>query len=110
MVLKPSRSIGEDDDGRKKLSVRHVRHHADLEAAIADLPDAAFPLLVQQRIVGPGIGVFALRWNGATVLHAGHERVLEKPPAGGVSVYRRSVMPDAALLAHSDQLLEALDW
>jgi len=110
VVLKPSRSVGEDALGRHKLSVRHVAQRGQLADAIAALPDAAFPLLVQQRVVGPGVGVFVLRWDGTTVLRAGHERILEKPPSGGVSVYRRSVYPDELLAAQSDALLEQFEW
>jgi predicted ATP-grasp superfamily ATP-dependent carboligase len=110
VVLKPSRSVGQDAAGRHKLSVRHVAQFERLAEEIARLPDAAFPLLVQQRIVGPGVGVFVLRWDGRTELRAGHERILEKPPSGGVSVYRRSVVPDAMLASQSDLLLDRLGW
>lgn len=110
VVLKPARSVGDDTVGRHKLSVRHVARVSDLAAAVAALPDAAFPLLVQQRVVGPGVGVFVLRWADRVVLRAGHERILEKPPSGGVSVYRRSVHPSQALADQSDALLAMLDW
>ena len=110
VVLKPCRSIGEDAGGRHKLSVRHVATCDQLADEIAALPDAAFPLLVQQRIVGPGIGVFVLRWDGNTVLRAAHERILEKPPSGGVSVLRRSMSPESGLVAQSEALLKWFEW
>ena len=110
VVLKPARSIGEMEGRRSKHTVRHARDAAELTSRIAELSPAAFPVLVQRRIVGGGCGVFLLRWNGATAAWFAHRRILEKPPAGGVSVYAEAVMPSPALLAQSERLLEALDW
>jgi predicted ATP-grasp superfamily ATP-dependent carboligase len=110
VVLKPSRSVGEHAGVRSKHTVRHAADAMTLRARVADLPSAAFPLLIQQRIVGPGCGVFLLRWNGRTVASFSHRRIREKPPAGGVSVYAEAVAPDTALIAQSERLLEALDW
>jgi predicted ATP-grasp superfamily ATP-dependent carboligase len=39
-----------------------------------------------------------------------HRRLREKPPAGGVSVYRESIPLDPALVGPGLRLLEALDW
>jgi len=110
VVLKPTRSVGEHAGVRSKHAVRHARDAMELRTHVADLPPAAFPLLVQQRVVGPGVGVFLLRWNGATVASFAHRRIREKPPAGGVSVYAEAVAADPALVAQSERLLAALDW
>jgi len=110
VVLKPTRSVGEHAGVRSKHAVRHARDAMELRTHVADLPPAAFPLLVQQRVVGPGVGVFLLRWNGATVASFAHRRIREKPPAGGVSVYAEAVAADQALVAQSERLLAALDW
>ncbi len=110
VVLKPSRSVGESDGVRSKQQVRHARDVAEFRTQLAVLPAAAYPLLVQRRIVGPGQGVFLLRWNGATVAAFAHRRLLEKPPSGGVSVYAEAVPLDPALLAQSERLLAEFDW
>ncbi len=110
VVLKPSRSVGEEDGQRSKQTVRHARGAAELRERVARLPRAAFPLLIQQRLVGPGRGVFLLRWDGKTIASFSHERLREKPPSGGVSVYSEAVTPDGALIARSERLLDAFAW
>jgi predicted ATP-grasp superfamily ATP-dependent carboligase len=110
VVLKPSRSVGEHAGRRSKHLVRHVASAADLRDAAAALDPAAYPVLVQQRVVGPGIGIFLLVWKGETLATFAHRRIREKPPAGGVSVYRESVAADADLVRRSRALLDAFGW
>jgi predicted ATP-grasp superfamily ATP-dependent carboligase len=110
VVLKPWRSVAEGAGGRVRLTVLHAADAAELEARIARLPDAAFPLLVQRRIVGPGAGVFLLLWNGELRAGFAHRRLREKPPAGGVSVYCESVAVDPGLMERSRALLTRLGW
>lgn len=110
VVLKPARSVGEHGGRRTKLVVRHAADAAELERAAAELDPAAYPVLVQQRVVGPGIGIFLLVWNGETLATFAHRRIREKPPAGGVSVYRESVPADPELVRRSRALLDAFGW
>jgi predicted ATP-grasp superfamily ATP-dependent carboligase len=124
VVLKPARSVGEGKSAiagreaagggrRTKLTVRHAASGAELSAALEELNEAgeaAYPLLIQQRIVGPGIGIFLLLWEGRTLASFAHRRIREKPPSGGVSVYRESVVADPALVARSRALLEHFGW
>ncbi|HKT07203.1 MAG TPA: ATP-grasp domain-containing protein [Gemmatimonadaceae bacterium] len=110
VVLKPSRSVTEHGGRRLKLLVRHVASAAELAVAAAELDPAAFPVLVQQRIVGPGIGIFLLVWHGVTLATFAHRRIREKPPAGGVSVYRESVAADPELVRRSRALLDLFGW
>jgi len=108
--LKPALSVADDNGTPVKLSVRHVADELQFERALAELPGTAFPVLVQERIVGPGIGVFLLRWDGRILARFAHRRLREKPPSGGVSVYRESITPPPDALQHAEALLEALDW
>src|SRR5437773_2582518 len=85
-------------------AVEAVLEHA------ATLPAAAFPVLLQRRIAGIGEGFFALRWGGRAVAMFAHRRLREKPPAGGVSVYRESIALPDGLVGAGLRLLEALDW
>jgi predicted ATP-grasp superfamily ATP-dependent carboligase len=110
LVLKPSRSVGEHDGQRVSLGVQHVANADAFRVAIAALGEAAFPLLVQQRIVGPGIGVFLLLWDGKLLATFAHRRLREKPPSGGVSVYSESVAADPELVERSRMLLEQMHW
>ena len=110
VVLKPSRSVGEHDGQRVALDVLHVADAKSFKPVIQSLDDAAFPLLVQQRIVGPGTGVFLLVWDGVVRAVFAHRRLREKPPSGGVSVYSESIAADPALVERSRQLLERMKW
>ena len=105
-VLKPARSV----QGGRKLSVGYVAAGDDLHAAVAALPPEAFPLLVQERVEGPGTGVFLLRWDGRTHAAFAHRRLREKPPSGGVSVLREGTALDADLRGRCEALLDRLDW
>lgn len=106
IVLKPSRSVNEGT----KMSVVHAADRAELELQLGRLPAAAYPLLMQERIVGPGVGVFVLMWDGEPVATFMHRRIREKPPSGGVSVYAESIAPDPALIDRAVRLLRSFDW
>lgn len=110
LVVKPSRSVSGAAGQRSKLTVSHAASRAELDRVLETIPADAYPLLLQERIIGPGIGVFLLLWEGEPVASFFHRRIREKPPAGGVSVYRESAPPDADLLARSRALLGAFDW
>lgn len=110
LVLKPARSVAGEGSARAKLAVSHVTEPAQWATALDRLEDAAYPLLVQQRIVGPGVGIFLLLWGGRRLATFAHRRLREKPPAGGVSVYRESIPADPDLVARSQALLEQFDW
>jgi predicted ATP-grasp superfamily ATP-dependent carboligase len=111
IVLKPSRTVRERGDGAMTgLAVRHVRDAGSLPARLAELGEAAFPLLMQERIVGPGIGVFLLVWQGRVVARFAHRRLREWPPSGGASVYAESIAADPSLFERSIALLEHFGW
>ena len=109
--VKPHRSVVSDASGRAhKLEVTCVTTRDALRACLLDLPAAAFPVLIQEAIRGHGEGCFALRWNGASVAEFAHRRLREKPPAGGISVFRESIAVAPSLGAATRALLDALDW
>ena len=110
LVIKPSRSVAESDGRRVKVGVRYAEDRAQLDAQLVGIDDAAYPLLLQRRVLGPGVGIFLLLWEGRTVAQFSHRRIREKPPSGGVSVYRESIPADPVLVASSRALLEHLGW
>lgn len=110
LVVKPSRSVSETDGRPVKLSVTYADHWAELDAQLAPLPLEAYPILLQQRVVGPGIGIFLLVWNGEVLATFAHRRLREKPPSGGVSVYRESVPAEPSLTAKAGELLRHFGW
>lgn len=110
VVAKPSRSVVGESGHRAKTVARHVTDRATLATLVAALPEDAFPLLVQERIVGDGEGIFLLRWEGETLARFAHRRLREKPPSGGVSVYRESIPADPELVRRAEALLDRFDW
>ncbi|HEX7049648.1 MAG TPA: ATP-grasp domain-containing protein [Longimicrobiales bacterium] len=110
LVLKPARSVIEGRAGRIKSSVVHVADADALRAALERMPPGAYPVLVQERIIGPGVGVFLLVWADEVLASFSHRRIREKPPSGGVSVYRESIRLDPALLDASRALLRRFGW
>jgi len=110
IVIKPSRSVGENGAGRTKLTVRHAADVGQLRSLLGTQTTSAYPILLQERIVGPGVGVFLLLWEGKFVAQFAHRRIREKPPSGGVSVYRESIEAPAGLVERSRDLLRFFDW
>ncbi len=110
LVVKPARSVSEANGHRIKSGVAHVRDWDALQRALDQAAAGAYPLLLQRRIVGPGIGIFLLLWEGQVLATFGHRRIREKPPSGGVSVYCESIAAQPDLVAGSRALLERFGW
>ncbi|HTI03931.1 MAG TPA: ATP-grasp domain-containing protein [Gemmatimonadales bacterium] len=109
-VIKPHRSVVTVQGMRRKLAVEQVADAAACDTVLARLPREAYPVLVQRQITGVGEGLFALRWDGRVVAMFAHRRLREKPPSGGVSVYRESIPLPPDLVRASVRMLDALDW
>ena len=98
-VVKPVRSRIPSGNGWTPTSVHYARSKAELERLYRELEYlAAWPSLIQQRIDGPGAGVFLLFDRGQPIADFAHRRLREKPPAGGVSVLCESVPVDSLSL------------
>jgi biotin carboxylase len=110
LVVKPARSVSGDASGRRKLSVGHAADRATLERLVRELPSSAFPIHLQRRVEGPGVGVFLLIWKGELVASFAHRRLREKPPSGGVSVFRESIAPAPDLVSQARRLLASFEW
>lgn len=110
LVLKPSLSVVGDERRRVKTGVAHAEDRDALRRALSSLPREAYPVLVQEYIPGHGEGIFLLRWDDETLATFAHRRIREKPPSGGVSVYRESVAADPGLVAASVRLLDSFGW
>jgi predicted ATP-grasp superfamily ATP-dependent carboligase len=110
LVLKPARSAVSAGGRMGKFGVTIVTDPDRLRPALEAYPPEAYPLLVQERVVGPGLGVFLLAWEGRTLAAFAHRRIREKPPTGGVSVYRESVAVEPDLRGYSERLLEHFRW
>jgi predicted ATP-grasp superfamily ATP-dependent carboligase len=110
VVVKPARSVSTGAGDRLKLSVRHAASAQELESVLQDMDPRAYPLLLQQRVVGPGVGIFVLLWDGKLLAQFAHRRIREQPPSGGISVYRESIEVDPEFLRRSVSLLTDFAW
>jgi predicted ATP-grasp superfamily ATP-dependent carboligase len=110
VVLKPSRSVSGPASARSKFSVRYAMDATAADQQLSAMPREAFPVLVQERIEGPGFAISMLVWDGELRAAFAHRRIREKPPSGGVSVLREGVPLDPELLRRSVALLGDFDW
>lgn len=110
VVVKPARSVSAVDGKIERHGVHFVDSAPELRATIDKMSSSSFPLLVQQRTIGDGIGVFLLRSGRRTLLQFGHHRLREKPPAGGVSTYRESIEVPTDLRLRCESLLDELEY
>lgn len=110
VVIKPARSVSEGGVARAKYTVHYAEDAPSLARVLDELDSRAYPLLLQQRIVGPGVGIFLLLWEGRIVARFAHRRLREKPPSGGVSVYRESIPAPPELVDRSRALLDHFGW
>jgi len=110
-VVKPLRSRIRTDSGWLSSSVHYAHSASDLLRLYRDTEYLnRYPSMIQERIVGPGVGVFVLCDRGELRAAFAHRRVREKPPSGGASVLSESIALDPALLDHAMRLLGPLEW
>jgi predicted ATP-grasp superfamily ATP-dependent carboligase len=110
IVIKPSRSVSGPETGRIRNEVSYSNNETELREELTCLPASSYPVLLQERILGPGLGVSLLMWNGELRAAFCHRRIREKPPSGGVSVLRESIPMNEDLLEASVGLLKDLEW
>jgi predicted ATP-grasp superfamily ATP-dependent carboligase len=110
VVIKPGRSRIWKDNQWHFTSVSYANDENELKAKLNDTDSSEFPILLQQRIYGPGVGVFVCYNKGKLIAKFSHRRLREKPPSGGVSVLRESIAVDPTAGDYAEKLLNALGW
>jgi predicted ATP-grasp superfamily ATP-dependent carboligase len=110
-VIKPARSRMSTGTGWLSGAVQYAHSESDLLRVYRASPYlTSYPSLVQERVVGSGIGVFVLCDRGRLLTAFAHRRLREKPPSGGVSVLCESVTVDPELCRQAMRLLGPLGW
>jgi predicted ATP-grasp superfamily ATP-dependent carboligase len=110
-VVKPVRSRIRTARGWRATAVRYATSEAGLQRLFEESDDlASHPSLIQPRIAGPGVGLFALFDHGRLLTTFAHRRLREKPPSGGVSVLCESVAVEPELREDAVRLLGPLGW
>jgi predicted ATP-grasp superfamily ATP-dependent carboligase len=111
VVIKPARSRIRTSAGWSAATVQYAHSAAELRHLYRTTGYlAAHPSLIQERIVGPGLGIFVLCEHGQVRTAFAHRRLREKPPSGGTSVLCESVPADPLLVGQAARLLEPLRW
>lgn len=110
LVLKPGRSRIKTGPGWINAGVRYARDEEDLRNQIGEEPFKSFPFVLQERVEGPGVGVFLLMHKGEILAKFSHRRIREKPPSGGVSVLCESIEAPPLALSSATALLRELNW
>ena len=110
VVVKPSRSRTSGVDGVFNTRAQYAHTGEEFNRIVSAYSDALFPLLIQERVHGNGVGLFACYDRGQPVAYFSHRRIREKPLSGGVSVLRESFPMDVQLKHYAHALLAALKW
>ncbi|MEE9442302.1 MAG: hypothetical protein V3V99_06500 [candidate division Zixibacteria bacterium] len=92
------------------VGVYRVQNKNELFSACRKLGDE--DIIVQENLVGRGVGISSLRWkNPDMITHFGHKRVREYPISGGASTSREPWDIDNHPNTKSlNKLLEKLNW
>lgn len=110
-VVKSTRSRIPTPNGWLGTRVHYVTSLPELRRLYREASHlASYPSLIQERIVGDGVGVFVLCDRGRTLTAFQHTRLRERPPSGGVSVLSRSEAVDPELRRQACRLLEPFGW
>lgn len=110
VVVKPAMSKIPVENGFLSTSVKYATDMVGLEKLYTTEAALAFPSMIQEKVIGPGTGLFTLFYNGHHSALFSHQRLREKPPSGGVSVVCESVALDEEMVEASQKLLAAIDW
>ena len=110
VVLKPRLSWLRRNEAWISGGVQFIHNAAELKEKYRRAHALIPHPLVQERLEGEGRGVFLLIWNGELKAAFCHRRLREKPPWGGVSVYRESLPFDRAIVEKSYRLLQECGW
>jgi predicted ATP-grasp superfamily ATP-dependent carboligase len=110
-VVKPVRSRYLTPQGWRRTGVHYACSRDELVTLYRKVDYlTAQPTLIQERVYGPGVGMFVLFDRGRPIAEFAHRRLREKPPSGGVSVLRESVAVDPILRQWAERLLAPLGW
>jgi predicted ATP-grasp superfamily ATP-dependent carboligase len=110
LVIKPGRSRFRLKDRWIEAGVRYASSETELYDMLGREPFKSNPFLLQERIVGQGVGIFLLMKDGEKVARFAHKRIREKPPSGGVSTLCESISPPEETYAWAVKLLESVCW
>jgi predicted ATP-grasp superfamily ATP-dependent carboligase len=110
VVIKPAYSRIWDGKSFLSAGVMYADSSEELEQLYATSSVLQYPSMIQEKIVGPGTGLFTLYNGKRHLVLFSHRRIREKPPSGGVSVVSESVPLDEEMVDAAGRLLSAVGW
>jgi len=111
VVVKPALSrIPRKEGGFLAGGVRYAYSRDELNVLYETRAELAYPSVIQERIIGPGTGLFTLYDSDKHLALFSHQRLREKPPSGGVSVVSESVPLDEKMVEAAGKILSAVGW
>lgn len=110
LIVKPARSRIRNATEWRKTHVCYAHDVSDLRSLLKSFPFNSNTFLIQERVEGPGVGIFLLMKDGEVLAQFAHRRIREKPPSGGVSVLCESISPPPEALDSAVKLLRDLNW
>ena len=110
VVVKPALSKIPVEEGFLDGKIQYATSRKELEALYDSSKVLQYPSMIQEKINGPGTGLFLLFDTDTPLALFSHRRIREKPPSGGISVVSESVALDRQMVKHATNLLEAVGW
>ncbi len=110
LVVKPAMSRIPTRKSFIATSVKYAANLEELTELYNKYEALNYPSLIQEKIVGPGTGLFTLFDNDRHLALFSHKRLREKPPSGGVSVVCESCPLDKEMVESARRLLTAVGW
>lgn len=97
-------------DAPHRCATTYASSPGELRVLLDEVLRQSPAALVQEVIEGEGTAVFALFSSGKPLVTFAHQRLIEKPPWGGVSTLCRSIEPPPDMRAFALALLQELAW
>ena len=110
VVVKPGASLISKNGLWAKTSVHVARNADELMHLYEDRWYLKQPSIIQRVIVGEGQGIFGLFSQGQPLALFAHRRIREKPPGGGVSVFRESIPLANPITDYALKIVQSAQW
>ena len=110
VIVKPGASLISKNGLWAKTSVHVARNADELMHLYGDHWYLKQSSIIQQRIIGEGQGVFGLFSQGQPLALFAHRRIREKPPGGGVSVFRESIPLAHPITDYALKIVQSAQW
>ena len=110
VVIKPGKSKFRKGNGYISSSVKYAGSEAEILEIYRETEVLNYPSMIQEKIKGPGTGLFTIFDKDKHLVLFSHQRLREKPPSGGVSVVCKSIDIDEEMVEASQKMLSSVNW